>query len=246
MTAEPLPVGRAWRDRAAAFFLTPATPTAPAFPAASRTVVVGSEHDVPPLAAAVALSLRAAGRAPAAVVALWRAAVPDAPPPATVAPGGPATSPASRGPATAAAPPPAACPSRGPATFAASRLASRLARRGLAAAPRGRLVWVALPADAATVVGRVAAALDVPLVTALAGPRPGALDALVDDHDLVVVAADPETPLGRAATAALAHRPASTFACAPVRRGLPRALALAGIAAPRLEPPLRLVRSETP
>lgn len=206
-------------DRAAAFFLVPdgsgVAPAPLAIPAAARAVVLGAADDALPLAAAVALDLRAADRASAAVVGVWRAG------------GGEPCAP-------------------GVATPAASRLAARLTKRGIPGAPRGRLVWLDLPAEppaAVTVVHRAAAVIDGPLVTALAGPRPPELDGLVDDHDLVVVAADPTTPLATAALATLAARPASSLACAPLRRGLPRALALAGVAAPKLDPPLHPVRT---
>ena len=43
-----------------------------ALPPAVRAVVVGAQADAAPVAAALALSLRAADRAPAAVVASWR------------------------------------------------------------------------------------------------------------------------------------------------------------------------------
>ena len=83
---------------------------------------------------------------------------------------------------------------------------------------------------------RAAALVDGPLVTALAGARPPELDDLVAEHDLAVVAAEPETPLARAALAALSARGVDARACRPPRRGIARALALAGLAAPRLDP----------
>ena len=88
------------------------------------------------------------------------------------------------------------------------------------------------------VAGIVARAVDGPVVTALAGPRPPALEALIDEHDLVLVASDPDTPLACAALTGLAPRCVSALACRPLQRAVPRALALAGITAPRLDPPL--------
>jgi hypothetical protein len=197
--------------RAAAFFVAPAPsdPVAVAtatVPVAARAVVLGAAPDAPPLAAALALALRAAERAPSALVASWGAGDPVV---------------------------------RGAATPAAARLAAALARRELPAVARGRLAWLALPPEpleAAAAVRRAAALVDGPLVTALVGARPPELEDLVAEHDLAVVAAEPETPLARAALAALSARGIDGRACAPVRRGIPRALAMAGLVAPRLDP----------
>jgi hypothetical protein len=125
-------------------------------------------------------------------------------------------------------------PAAGVATRAAARLVARLAPRGLPAAARGRLAWLGLPDDpdeAAAAVRRASALVDGPLVTALAGVRPPALEDLIAEHDLAVVAADPETALARAALARLAARGVDARACRPLRRGLPRTIALAGLAA---------------
>jgi hypothetical protein len=184
-----------------------------AVPAAARAVVLGTPQDAPPLAAAVALTLRARGSA--GLVAVWR----------------------TEGAAAAA---------RGASVPSAVRLAARLSRRRLAATARGRLAWLPLDADpesASGAVRRAAAVVDGPLVTALAGPRPPALEALIEEHDLAIVAADPATPLARTALAALSTRCVSAVACAPLPRGPARALALAGLSAPRL--PITAVH-ETP
>jgi hypothetical protein len=193
--------------RAAAFLLAAPDPgartAAAAVPAAARAVVLGTLQDAAPLAAAVALTLRAP-REPA-LVAVWR-------------PGG-------------------ADPVRGTSGPPATRLAARLARRGMPATARGRLAWLALepePDAARHAVRRAAAAVDGPLVTALAGSRPPALEALIDEHDLAIVAVEPDTPLARSALAALLDRCVSAIACPPLPRGPARALSLAGIAAPRL------------
>jgi hypothetical protein len=125
-------------------------------------------------------------------------------------------------------------PASGLATRAAARLAARLAARDLPASARGRLAWLALPADAAAAtaaVRRASALVAGPFVTALAGARPAELEALTAEHDLAIVAADPATPLGRAALARLAARGIDARACRPPRRGLPRTIALAGLAA---------------
>jgi hypothetical protein len=201
-------------QRAAGIFVVrdEVAPAVAAVPAAARAVVLGTRDDAGPLAAALALTLRAADRAPAAAVAIW-----------------------------------AAAGQRGPATPAASRLAGRLARRDLDAVARGRLAWVRLPTDpdaAVTALRHTAAAVDGPLVTALAGPRPARLEHIVAEHDLVLIAADPTSPLARAAVAARSDECVSVLACRPLRGGIARRLALAGLAAPHLEPPLHAAHTE--
>jgi hypothetical protein len=194
-------------ERGTAWFITP-TPAAgrqavAPFPPAARVVVLGTPPDVAPLAAAVALALRA----PSGLVALWRADRSIV---------------------------------RGAATRAAARLVTQLAARDLPAVSRGRLAWLSLPdhpSDAAGAVRHASAIVDGSLVTGLAGARPPELEALVAEHDLAVVAADADTPLARAALAGLTARGIDAVACPPPRRGLPRRLALAGLAAPRLAPP---------
>ena len=120
----------------------------------------------------------------------------------------------------------------------AARLAARLSAHGLQARARGRLVWLALPAEpdaAAAAVRRASAIVEGPLVSALAGARPAELEALVFEHDLAIVAADPGSPLARAALGRLAEAGVAASACEPLGRGLRRTLALAGLAAPRLD-----------
>ena len=211
-------------QRAVGFFLAPAAArpqSAAAVPPAARAVVLGSPSDAVPLAAAVALSLRAAARSPTAVVAVWS---PDD---------------ASRaGPPNGASPAPPQAASPAAATRGAARLAQRLAAHELEAAARGRLAWLALPAEpeaAATAVRRASAIVEGPLVTAVTGPRPAELDDLVAEHDVVVVAGDPESALARAALARLTDRGIAARACRPLGRGLPRAVALAGLAAPKFD-----------
>ena len=196
--------------RAAAFFVAPAaaadTGATGTVPVAARVVVLGAPPDAAPLAAAIALALRAADRAPAALVALWSAR-------GTIA--------------------------HGAAMPAAARLAASLARRELPAVARGRLAWLPLerePLAAADAVRRAAALVDGPLVTAIAGARPAELEELVAEHDLAIVAVEPETALARAALATLAARGIDARACRPPRRGIPRALALGGVVAPRFDP----------
>jgi hypothetical protein len=209
-------------DRAAAFLLAPTARTAApapaaAVPAAARAIVLGTDEAARPLAAALALTLRGADRAPAGLVAVWRAGGAGLPPP------------------------------RGLAARSAARLAGRLAGRELPAVGRGRLTWLDLPLEppaAVTAVHRAAAIVDGPLVTVLAGPRPPELERLVEQHDLAIVAADPDGALARAALSGLEDRCVSALACRPLPRGLPRAVALAGVTAPRLDPPLSAAPTE--
>jgi hypothetical protein len=194
-------------DRAADFFLAPPERSDEpiALPPAVRAVVLGSAADAPALAAAVALSLRAGHHAPAAAVACWGAGREMRP--------------------TAA-------------TRQAARLAASLTTHELPATPRGRLAWLALPlgpTEAAEAVRHASTLIDGPLVTALGGARPLELEALVAEHDLAVVAARPDTTLARVALARLAVRGITASACTPPRRGLPRALAIAGLATARLD-----------
>ncbi len=200
-----------------------AKPAARRLPVAARAVVLGTPEDAAPLAAALALGLRAADRAAVALVATWT--------------------------------PAGTTVRREAATRAAARLAVRLAADAALsdaapapnAAARGRLAWLALspdPVAAAAAVRRASSLVDGPLVTALGGARPAALDDLVAEHDLAVVAADPDCALAAAALAGLAGRGVAAVACRPLRRGLPRAVALAGLAAPRLDEVLHHGRAE--
>jgi hypothetical protein len=129
----------------------------------------------------------------------------------------------------------------GPATLAASRLAARLSARGLPAAARGRLAWMALedhPVAAAVAARRAASALEVPLVVVLCGPRCDVVEALLAEQDLVViVAADPDGPLARLAVASCTT---AALACAPPPPGPPRWAARSGMPGARgLAAPLR-------
>ena len=128
-----------------------------------------------------------------------------------------------------------AVPGGGAAVRAAKRLA---AAADDGASARGRLAWLGLPPEPARAVDALveaAAVVDAPLVTALAGARPPALEALVSGHDLVVVAAAPGTPLAQTVIARLGERGVPAVAWAPLARGAVRALAVAGLAAPRLD-----------
>jgi hypothetical protein len=196
-------------QRAAGFFLAPAATQRPeqaTLPPAVRAVVLGTAADATPLAATLALSLRAAAHAPA-LVAVWEPGAGDA-----------------RG--------------RAAASRAASRLAARLSAHDLAATARGRLAWLALPAEpaaAAAAVRRASAIVEGPLVTALTGARPPGVEDLVAEHDIAFVAVAPGSPLARAALAGLAGRGVAATACAPLGRGILRRLALAGLAGPRVD-----------
>jgi hypothetical protein len=123
-----------------------------------------------------------------------------------------------------------------PAAGLATRAAARLSASVGATHARGRLAWLSLPDDphaAAGAVRRTSALVAGPFVTALAGARPPELETLIGEHDVAVVVADRDTPLARAALAALSARRVPAIAIPPLRRGVARALTLAGLIAPR-------------
>jgi hypothetical protein len=115
----------------------------------------------------------------------------------------------------------------------AQRLAARLDARGFEAVARGRLAWLALSgpsvgAAAATV--RAEAATEVPAVVAVTGPRCDALDALLDERDLIVVVVprDADPALAELALAGFEARRATVVVCPPLESVPLRLLALAG------------------
>ena len=77
-------------------------------------------------------------------------------------------------------------------TPAASRLVANLQSRGLAAVARGRLAWLALGDDELDLARRALAAVDVPAVVAITGPRTAATDELLAEQDHVVLVAPPD------------------------------------------------------
>jgi hypothetical protein len=227
-------------DRLTAFLVeSPAPAVTASLPAACRAAVLGTTGDVVPLAAVLALTLRAADRRPAALVALWGTAPPGPAPTvraaarlaAAVKPFA-ATRPSSEARDETGSSSPGAVPRTVDRDEAGS--SAPMTNRAIA---RGRLAWLALPAEPALAVDALvgaAAVVDAPLVTALAGARPAALDDLVAGHDLVVVAAAPSSPLAETAIERLAERGVPAIACRPPARGIARTLAVAGWAAPRI------------
>ena len=127
------------------------------------------------------------------------------------------------------------------ATPAASRLAARLRARGLAAVARGRLAWLALGPEQLALAARAAAAVDVPAVIAVTGPRTAASDALLAEQDLVVlvVGAGAEPGLETLALAGLRHCAAPVIVRRPLDSPGARPAALAGWGRLRLEVPGR-------
>lgn len=128
---------------------------------------------------------------------------------------------------------PGELPRPAPATRAALRLAVRLDARGLAAVARGRLAWLALSGPsvgAAAAVVRAEAAAGVPSVVAVTGPRCDALDALLEERDLVVVVLprDADPALEDLALADLAACRAPVMICPPLEGSYLPLLALAG------------------
>jgi len=115
-------------------------------------------------------------------------------------------------------------------TPAASRLAASLKLRGVPAVARGRLAWVALGADELELANRVLAALDVPVVLAVSGPRTAATDALLagQDHVVLVEPPDADPRLSELARAELAERGIPVAVRAPLITPGARATPLAG------------------
>lgn len=124
-------------------------------------------------------------------------------------------------------------PRPAPASRAAHRLVARLDSRGLEAVARGRLAWLALAGSsvaAAAACVRAEAATEGPTVVAVTGPRCGALDALLDESDLVVIVLprDADPALAELALAGLAACGAPVIAWPPLSGASARLLALAG------------------
>lgn len=196
--------------RLSSVFVEPAPRRVRTMPATAARVAASVALLCPPdeahaLGSALALATARRARAPLGLAALWR---------------------------------PGAAPSSGigaPSARRARRLVVSLRARDLRAHAAGRVVRVELPEEplaAAAAFGRASAASDAPWVLVVAGPRAAAVDAVLEEQDVLVLAAeDPEDPIARLAAARLA-------ALGPpverIRATLPpvsRALALAGFAA---------------
>jgi hypothetical protein len=183
---------------------------APASRLVPEVALLCPPEDAAALGSAVALSLARRAKAPIALLLLWRPGWPSAS--ALGAPSG----------------------RRGRA------LAASLRSRGLGATASGRLVRVELSDDpdaAVAAAARATAATDAPAAFACAGPRTDALDELLRNQDLVLLAAaEPEGPLVELALDRIAELGAPVAA---IRAGLPpvsRALALAGLTPPTSMP----------
>jgi hypothetical protein len=204
----------------------------------SAAVVGASARAVMPVAAAAAGELRVRARAGAALVVLWH---PAAQAVEGTAPGTEdASSTSSAGPARAATP-------AGAATPAARRLEARLADDGAAPATAcGRVAWLLLHSaptgdglsPCAAVAARVLALAGAPVVLAICGPRPAALEPLIAACDVAVAVlpADADPDLRTLALAAL-PTPRRTI-LPPLAPGPPRWAALAGLARLRSLPVL--------
>jgi hypothetical protein len=122
-------------------------------------------------------------------------------------------------------------------TPAAARLAARLQARGLKAVARGRLAWLALGPDDLALAARAAAAVDVPVVTAITGPRTAATDDRLDDVDLiaVVLAADADPGLEALTLAGLRQSAARIVVQRPLDGPGARPAAMAGWGRLRVE-----------
>lgn len=125
---------------------------------------------------------------------------------------------------------------RAPARAGAGRLAASLRARGLEASARGPLALVQLPAEGRTdaVTRALAAAGPLPAVLAVAG-RDAEVDALLAARDaiLVVLPASSEPAMAHLALAGAAELVPGAAAITLALDPLARALALAGVRAPR-------------
>ena len=72
-------------------------------------------------------------------------------------------------------------------TPAAARLVAGLQLRGLEAVARGRLAWLGLGGADLALARRALAAVDVPVVVAITGPRSVATDELLPEQDQIVL-----------------------------------------------------------
>jgi hypothetical protein len=175
--------------------------------------VLGGPAHVPPVAAACAGELRARAGAAAALVCLWRPGL-----------GPPADELEHR-----------SGPPAGATTPAARRLADTLDAEGLRATACGRLAWLALPDDAAEAAPvlrqglPVAEAAGVPVVIAVAGPRPATLEPLlaIAELGLAVLPAEADEALRELTLTGLPG--ATRRIVAPLPPGPPRWAALAGL-----------------
>jgi hypothetical protein len=133
--------------------------------------------------------------------------------------------------------PTAAPPRAALGTPSASRLAARLQARGLSAVSRGRLAWLALAADELPLAARAVAAVDVPAVIAVTGPRTAATDSLLADQDVVVlvVGSDAEPGLEALALGGLEGCPAPVVVRRPLEAPGARPAAMAGWGRLRVE-----------
>jgi hypothetical protein len=184
---------------------------------AATAAVLGAPALVVPLAAACAGELRTRAGKAAALLCIWRPALP------AHCMGGvePTASPA------------------GATTPGARRLAARLVAHELPATACGRLAWLSLDHDAvagAEQVRRCLRTVGAPVVLAVAGARPPAFEPLLAELDLalVVLAADIDAALRDLALATLPARARAVLP--PLPPGPPRWAAMAGLARLRALP----------
>jgi hypothetical protein len=106
---------------------------------------------------------------------------------------------------------------------------------------RGRLAWLSLGLDDLVLAPRAVAAVDVPAVIAITGPRTSASDALLADQDVVVLvtAADAEPGLESLALAGLERCAAPVVVQRPLEAPGARPAAMAGWGRLRVEVPGR-------
>jgi len=197
--------------------LAAADDVASAVDVVTSAAVLGRPGEVEPVAAALALALRRESRARAAAVVVVGPAPPGPPD------GGDG----------------AAAEAGSGGAAAARRAVARLEAHGFEARVRGRLAWTWLdPRDTQFVsAARRVTLIAAPAVLAIIAARTFALDQALAEQDLLlVVTSDPDGPLARLVASGLP--PVPVMPVRPLTRGPSRALARAGIRAPRAFRPL--------
>jgi hypothetical protein len=115
-------------------------------------------------------------------------------------------------------------------TPAAARLVAGLQARGLEAVARGRLAWLGLAHADLGLARRALAAVDVPAVIAITGPRSAATDELLaeQDHIVLVVPTEADQRLTDLARTGLAEYDVPLTIRGPLTAPGARTTALAG------------------
>jgi hypothetical protein len=121
----------------------------------------------------------------------------------------------------------------GATTPAVRRVAARMETAGLAASACGRLAWVALDPDPEAAVAQAQRARErslVPVVLTIAGVRPFAFEALLDEVDVAIAVLPAEADEALRALARWSLPAPESLILPPLPPGPPRWAAMAGLA----------------